>query len=75
MTDEEYLLALARHIKRLRLANGLTQKSLAEKLGTNHTAIVRLEKGGHNSQITSLRAVADALNVTIGELVTVNEER
>lgn len=71
MTDEAYLQALANQIKRLRIANGMTQKELGEKLKTNHSAIARLEKGSHNPQITTLRAVSEALNVSLIELLSV----
>lgn len=71
MTKEDYLEALAKRIKTLRKQQGMTQSQLAEKLGTNHTYIVRMEKGGQDSQISSLLAIANALDVTITELVTV----
>lgn len=71
MTKEDYLEALAKRIKTLRKQQGMTQSQLAEKLGTNHTYIVRMEKGSQDSQISSLLAIANALDVTIAELVTV----
>ena len=70
MTNKIYLKKLAERIKMLRKERGLTQGQLAEKLGTNHTAVVRMEKGGQDSRISSLLAVADALGVSIGELVS-----
>lgn len=71
MTDKEYLAGLAQKIKELRKERGMTQSSLGEKIGTNHTHIVRLEKGIQDCRIISLRAIAKALEVDISELVSV----
>lgn len=71
MTNEEYKLRLAKRIQQLRKEKGMTQEELAEVLGTNHTFIARMEKGHQDSRITSLLGIARALNVSIGELVTV----
>lgn len=44
---------------------------MAEKMGTLHSQITRLESGIVNPKITMLRRVANALNVSIGELVNI----
>ncbi|XOV67580.1 MAG: helix-turn-helix domain-containing protein [Fluviicola sp.] len=71
MTNSEYLQRLATKIKTIRKEKGLTQAQLAEALGTNHTYIVRMERGDQDSRITSLVALANALGIGIGELVSV----
>lgn len=40
---------------------GLTQKELADKVGTQQSAIARLEKGKYAPSLTLLIKVADAL--------------
>ncbi len=45
-----------------RLDKGLTQKQLAEKVGTKQSAIARLEGGNSNPSIAFLEKVAKALD-------------
>jgi predicted transcriptional regulator len=44
-----------------RIENGLTQKQIAEKVGTRQSAISRLESGTYNPSLSFLQKVADAL--------------
>lgn len=44
-----------------RLDNGLTQKQLAEKVGTKQSAIARLEGGNSNPSVAFLKKVSEAL--------------
>lgn len=44
-----------------RLDKGLTQKQLAEKIGTKQSAIARLEAGSINPSVAFLAKVAKAL--------------
>lgn len=71
MTNEKYLRQLAERIKMRRKEMGMTQEELAEKLGTNHTFVTRMERGTQDSRITSLLKVADALKIGIEELVRI----
>lgn len=71
MTNKDYLQRLADKIRTIRKERGLTQTELAEKLGTNHSYVARMEKGDQDSRITSLISMADALSVDISELVKV----
>ena len=58
--EEEF--ALAREIIELRRRQNLTQKELAEKIGTSQPAIARLESGSYkNLSLSFLRRVAEAL--------------
>ena len=53
---------LAREIIELRRRQNLTQKQLAEKIGTSQPAIARLESGSYeNLSLSFLRRVAEAL--------------
>ena len=54
--------AIAEMIIKKRLKMGLTQKTLAEKIGTKQSAIARLESGKINPTLSFLINVAEALN-------------
>lgn len=63
---EEYeklkvLYDIKKEIIKLRLEKGLSQKDLAEKVGTRQSAISRLENGEYNPSIEFLNKVANAL--------------
>ena len=54
--------AVARRLYELRLQAGLTQKALAELVGTSHTAISRLENDDYQGHsLAMLRRIAAAL--------------
>ena len=57
-TREEF--SIAREIIRTRVAAGMSQKELAEKIGTTQSVIARLESGGHTPSVSTLRRVAEA---------------
>ncbi len=40
---------------------GLTQEQLAERMGTSHSAISRIERGQHRSSVATLERLAQAL--------------
>jgi len=52
---------ITREIIQLRLQNGLTQKELANLVGTQQSAISRLENGSYNPSVEFLNKVAHAL--------------
>lgn len=54
---------LARIVIRRRMELGLTQKELAERVGTNHAAISRIEGGRHGTSVPMLRRLAAALEM------------
>ncbi|MBN1856211.1 MAG: helix-turn-helix transcriptional regulator [Dehalococcoidia bacterium] len=49
-------------IVQLRNASGLSQRVVAEQLGTHQSALSRIESGRANVSITNLARMADALN-------------
>ena len=61
--EPEYLLVKSLIDKRL--AAGLTQKELAEKIGTRQSVISNLEGGEANPTLATLRKVADALGAKV----------
>jgi DNA-binding XRE family transcriptional regulator len=60
-------------IARLRIQRGLTQKQLAEMVGTHQPSIARLENGGSIPSISFLQRIAKALNARI-EVRLVSED-
>ena len=61
---------LAENIKRLRKKKGLTQEKLARMADIANNTLVKIEMGmAKEPTITTMRKIADALNVSIDELV------
>lgn len=61
---------LAENIKRIRKKKGLTQEKLARLADISHNTLVKIEMGmAKEPTITTVRKIADALNVSIDELV------
>ena len=71
MDDEQYLKALGQKIHDLRKAKSMSQEELAERIGTRHTAIGRIERGEVNTTINMLRKIAKELGVPVSNLVEV----
>ena len=55
-------------IKQARIAAGLTQKELADKVGVSRETINAMEKGDYNRTINLCIAICKALNKTLDEL-------
>jgi ribosome-binding protein aMBF1 (putative translation factor) len=53
--------AIARLVIKYRLDNGLTQKVLADRIGTSHSAISRLESGQAAITLKTMKRIAEAL--------------
>ncbi len=70
MDDKKYLIELGKKIAELRKKRGLTQEKFAELHHFDRGSLARIEAGGVNSTINKLRKIATALDVEIGELVT-----
>jgi len=71
MKDAVYLKKLGEKIALLRKEKGWSQEELAERLGTKHTQIGRVERGEANSTINMLRKISHELDITISELVNI----
>lgn len=48
---------------------GLTQATLAERAGVNRVTVAEIETGRKHGSVASLRALADALDVTMDDLM------
>ena len=56
-----FFAAVADKVAERRQARGLSQRELAELVGTTQSAIARLERGGRPPRIYTLLRIADAL--------------
>lgn len=56
---------LARLVIRHRARLGLSQKELAERVGTSHSAISRIESGRHRTSVATLKRLAEALELRL----------
>jgi ribosome-binding protein aMBF1 (putative translation factor) len=57
--------SIARLVIQHRASRGLSQKELAERIGTSHSAISRLESGRHKVSVETLQRVAEALGMRL----------
>lgn len=55
----------ARLVIHKRMQLGLTQQQLAERMGTSHSVISRMESGQHRVSFTTMTKVAKALNTRL----------
>lgn len=72
MTFDEKLVfqqKIGMRIKELRESKGITQRGLAFDCGIDPPNLFRLENGGTNPTLYTLKKIADKLNVTLSELV------
>lgn len=61
---------VARNVRRLRVAIGLSQEAFAVDAGLDRTYISRIERNLENPTVTALERIAAALGVDIAQLVT-----
>jgi ribosome-binding protein aMBF1 (putative translation factor) len=54
---------IARLVIKHRMNLGLTQAELAERMGTSHSAISRIESGQHPTTVATLQRLAEALDL------------
>jgi transcriptional regulator with XRE-family HTH domain len=72
-TDPEAL-ALGRKIRELRTGSGLTLGALAGMIGTSQSLISQVERGMASPSLTTLRAIAGALEVPVAALFLGDDE-
>lgn len=60
---------LARNVRRLRAARGLSQEALAEEVGLRQAQISEIESGANNITLDNLHRLAHALGVRPCELI------
>jgi len=65
--ETKFLRAIGRHIASYRVLRGLTQQELADKVQLSRTYIGHIELGLGNPHALTLRRLAIALDVSVGE--------
>lgn len=66
---DERLLKLGQKIRFERLKNGLSQEDLEEKSNVSRRTISEIERGNADIRYTNLLQIAEALNMSISELL------
>lgn len=61
---------LGTQIQRHRKALGWSRRTLADRAGVSEPTIARVELYGHSPRLDTLASIADALDISIGELTT-----
>lgn len=62
-------------LRHIRKEKGLTQIELAQITGYSQAYISTLEKGERQPTLNTLKAISEALNVSIGELANEPQKR
>lgn len=73
ITEETFVLRVARNIGARRRTLGLTQAQLAERLGVDTETLSRFERGKHAPTLKNLVRLAGLLHTTVADLLM--EER
>lgn len=63
-------MSMAQRVKALRESRGLSMSELARRSGVSKSLISRVEAGGEEIRLESLRAISDALGIPHGELLS-----
>lgn len=66
--------ALARNLKQTRLARAISLSELARSSGVSKATLSGLERGSGNPSVDTVWALAQALNVSFGELFDENDD-
>jgi transcriptional regulator with XRE-family HTH domain len=64
---------LAQRVRAFRKLKGYTQLELAEELGVSVAVLGSLERGTRKNDVKLLKLIANKLNISYEELVTVRE--
>jgi transcriptional regulator with XRE-family HTH domain len=67
----EILTSLGKRIKEVRVAKGLSHVQLAIDAGIAVSQVWKIETGKINLSVTTLYSLADALGVSVEELITI----
>lgn len=62
-------MSLSKKIKQFRIEKGYTQYDLATRAKISPSHISHIEQGFRNPQLSTLRKIADALNVAVKDLI------
>jgi|JI9StandDraft_1071089.scaffolds.fasta_scaffold414447_3 transcriptional regulator with XRE-family HTH domain len=65
MSDKEFLIQMGLRIKAIRNKRKVTVRKLSELTGYGHAALSRIENGQYRSRVTTLKKIAEVLEVDI----------
>jgi transcriptional regulator with XRE-family HTH domain len=68
MNDEVFLKKLGANIRKIRLSKGLTQVQLGDLCDSEKSSINRIESGRTNPTVTTIKKIAENLEVSIDEV-------
>ena len=66
---------LGRRVRQGRAKRGMTRRQLAQDSGTSERYLAQIESGAGNPSIMVMRAIADALDMRVAELLPMRRER
>ena len=66
---------LGERIKELRIARHLTQEQVADSIGASRQKFARIENGANNITLEILSKIAGVLDVTVGDITRVLDEK
>lgn len=66
---DERLTALGTRLRKLRLENDMSIRALSERAGLDKNQILRVERGEADPKYTTLYRIAEALGVSVGDLL------
>ena len=62
-------------IKELRIASGMTQQQLADRVNVSSRTIISIEKGQYNPSLMLAYRIAEVFKVTVEELCCLKENK
>ena len=65
LINEQFLIDLGNHIRKVRKQQGYTQEKLANEIYVDISQISRIERGILNTSISTIKAISDALGVPL----------
>jgi transcriptional regulator with XRE-family HTH domain len=72
---DDVRLTVGRNVRRLRIAAGLTQAALADRMGVDRAYVSGLELGQRNPTVVTLWHITKALGVTLKTLFDEEKQR
>ena len=69
--EDDFLSALGIHVRALRAQRGMTRKILARDSGVSERYLAKLESGEGNASMLVLRQIAEAMDTTLVDLVSI----
>lgn len=65
--NEDVMISFGKNVRKIRISKGLTQEQLADESNISQVQVARIESGKLNTSISTVSALAKALDVDEGE--------